>query len=143
MCIRDSTKTSSAAPAARSFSLSRDKCCKSSEAKMFSRTSLALVAGLALFSADLVHRAAGHPGCDGDVNLADNLEPIFCPTDLDVIYEEGFCCDPVMEANIILQLDASTATGRCAEMQQEVRSTARQSATIVFFTTSLIPRLQQ
>jgi len=55
------------------------------------------------------------------VNLAENLEATFCPTDLDVIYEEGFCCNEDQELDIIMQLSASTATGRCAEMQQEVR----------------------
>ena len=89
---------------------------------MFYRDSLALIAGLALFSAvDVLHRAAAHPGCASGVNIADNLEPNFCPTNLDVVYAEGFCCDAVQETQILLQLNSSVATGRCAEMQQEVR----------------------
>ncbi len=89
---------------------------------MFSREGRALVAGIALFSAtDVIRRAEAHPGCNSGVNLADDLEATFCPTDLDVIYEEGFCCDEAMEMEIMLQLAGSVATGRCAEMQQEVR----------------------
>jgi len=89
---------------------------------MLSREGLALVAGIALLSAtEFVRRAEAHPGCASSVNLAENLEATFCPTDLDVIYEEGFCCNEDQELDIIMQLSASNATGRCAEMQQEVR----------------------
>jgi len=80
---------------------------------MFSREGLALVAGIAFFSAiDVIRRAEAHP-----------------PTDLDVIYEEGFCCDETQELDITMMLGASAATGRCAEMQQEVRRSSLSEAT--------------
>jgi len=89
---------------------------------MFCREGLPLVAGLALLSVVGVFQGAeAHPGCVGDVSLGDNLEASFCPTDADPLYAEGFCCDVDLEADIMLQLSASSASGSCASLYQEVR----------------------
>ncbi len=89
---------------------------------MFSHQGLALVAGIALFAAtDVVRRAEAHPACISNVGIEENLQATFCPTDLDVIYEQGFCCHEAQEMEITMQQGASNATERCAEMQLEVR----------------------
>jgi len=69
-----------------------------------------------------VKQGYAHPGCKAGTVALTQGNTIFCPTNQDPLYQYGICCDPVMEANIILQLDGSSAsTEKCAAMYQEVR----------------------
>jgi len=91
----------------------------------YSRSRRALAAaGLTLLSAATVvlQSAQAHPGCrPGGITLIQEPNNQFCPTDKDPLYDDGFCCDAGMEAEIELALDGSGATGKCAAMYQEVR----------------------
>lgn len=101
---------------------------------MFSRGKRGLLVVLSLFSAiTLVKPGYAHPGCRaGTVALTQSVETIVCPTNLDPLYRYGICCDSVMEAEIILQLEASSATGECAAMYQEVRGASAPLAADLF-----------
>lgn len=82
------------------------------------------VLSLLLSATPLVQRADAHPGCKPDTTtLTQDVETIFCPTDVDPLYDDGICCDAGMEAEIMLKIEAAALPegSRCAEMFQEVR----------------------
>lgn len=89
---------------------------------MFSRGNHGLVVVLAAIG--VFQGAEAHPGCAPDTTtLTKGVDTIFCPTDVDPLYDDGICCDAGMEAEILLKIDAADLPvgSRCAEMYQEVR----------------------
>lgn len=94
---------------------------------MLSRGNHGVIAVLSLLAATatntLVQQADAHPGCKPGTTDLTQANTIFCPTDLDPLYDDGLiCCDAVMEADMIVQIDqAALPAGTCADMYQEVR----------------------
>jgi len=65
-----------------------------------------------------------HPGCKPGTTDLTQANTIFCPTDVDPLYDGGLiCCDAAMEAEILLRIDqaALPVGSRCASMYEEVR----------------------
>lgn len=81
------------------------------------RFRLFAVSAFALAATNVVQRASAHPNCIADFAPAMGVESTFCPND----YEDGFCCNAAEESDIEFNFNAAGATGRCAEMHQEVR----------------------
>lgn len=87
-------------------------------------TASAVVAVFALTATNVVKQASGHPNCIADFAPSQGVDSTFCPND----YDDGFCCNVQEEAGIQVDFEAGAATGRCAEMHQEVRGTPRTTA---------------
>lgn len=78
---------------------------------------ISVAALCALTATNVVQNASAHPNCIADFAPSMGVESTFCPNE----YEDGFCCNAVEEASIQANFEAAGATGRCAEMHQEVR----------------------
>lgn len=80
---------------------------------------LAAVAVFALTATNVVQQTEAHPNCIGDFAPDLSGDSGFCPNE----YDDGFCCSGAQEVGIEVDYDAAVAagaTGRCAEMYQEV-----------------------
>lgn len=94
--------------------------CGKGRGKMSPSGNRGLVSVLALVSATCVfQQAEAHPNCIGDFSPLD-VKANFCSYQGD-LWEDGFCCSAAEENAIKADLDASSATGDCKKMYQEVR----------------------
>lgn len=99
-----------------------------------SRALAAVVAAFALTATNVVQQAEAHPNCLGDFAPDNDVSSSFCPAD----NPDGFCCTPQQETAIETNYNNAGATGRCAEMYQEVRIYKRPTIYLQRQTTHLL-----